>query len=67
MSRCLGTPCEKVSRSNRFPDIGELDRSDVVLGVKIGEGMFGEVYKGILMGKMNAMQEEHIHGRYKDS
>ncbi len=51
----MGAPCEKIITTVGFKDIWELEREDVTLGEKIGDGNFGEVYKGILFGKRDPL------------
>ena len=43
------------------PDCWELLPSDIIMGELLGEGAFGEVYKGFLTGKLENTKVNHLY------
>lgn len=61
LSRMLGRPCKKDAPTQHDLDITtkdnwEIDRTEVILGMKLGQGMFGEVRKAKVRGKSAAVK-----------
>ena len=50
-----------VSKADIFHDNWELLPSDIVVGESLGEGAFGEVYKGLLKGPLTCSKIKPVY------
>ena len=54
-------PLDDINETISKPDCWELLPSDIIMGDLLGEGAFGEVYKGFLTGKLDNAKVNHLH------
>ena len=51
----------EAAKTTSKPDCWELLPSDIIMGELLGEGAFGEVYKGFLTGKLENTKANHLY------
>jgi serine/threonine protein kinase len=55
------------SKTTKYPNVIAINNQDIVWGIKIGQGSFGEIYRGTLFGQEVALKKIHSKNELKVS